>query len=363
MLAMQNYGNLFTEEDRLELSQICDHCNPIPYQKIIKIIEQEYGCKWNKKFKKIFWEPVGSASISQVHKAILKNGDMVAIKVKRKDITKKMKKDIKQIQRFVKRYGWIFHFKNYYGSETALRMFLNWIYEETNFEQEKSNIFRCQQFTNYVIGKIESTVKIKGPRVYSKLCTENIIVMEYIPFQSINRMKLTKRNKAKIRKGLNDYIRLSFYALFHDEDVVFHGDSHGGNICISWHNDVIFLDMGLIFCVPKKDAEFIRQVFLNAYMNYYEELSSLLLENSRFKNVNMDLLLAELQNCCSEFRRIPVTTFFINMINLFTKFNIDPSEIFFNMAKAFIALNGINHFTENELDTESLIKEQLLSFM
>ena len=59
MLAMQNYGNLFTEEDRLKLSQICDHCNPIPYQKIIKIIEQEYGCKWNKKFKKFFGNQLG----------------------------------------------------------------------------------------------------------------------------------------------------------------------------------------------------------------------------------------------------------------------------------------------------------------
>lgn len=90
MLAMQNFGDLFTESDRVELSSICDSCNPISFKKIKKQIEEEYGCPIEKKFKKVFEEPIGSASISQVHKAILKNGKVVAIKIKRKDVTKKL---------------------------------------------------------------------------------------------------------------------------------------------------------------------------------------------------------------------------------------------------------------------------------
>lgn len=64
MLAMQNVGNLFIEEDRVKLSKICDHINPISFKKIRKQIEKEYGCKIENKFKKVFEEPVGSASIS-----------------------------------------------------------------------------------------------------------------------------------------------------------------------------------------------------------------------------------------------------------------------------------------------------------
>lgn len=41
LLAMQNVGNLFTEKDRLKLVKICDHCNPIPFGKIRKQIEEE----------------------------------------------------------------------------------------------------------------------------------------------------------------------------------------------------------------------------------------------------------------------------------------------------------------------------------
>ena len=75
MLATQNFGNLFTEKDRQMLSSICDNCNPISYDEIEKILKQEYGGNLDNVFSFIEKEPVGSASVSQVHRAILKTGE------------------------------------------------------------------------------------------------------------------------------------------------------------------------------------------------------------------------------------------------------------------------------------------------
>lgn len=252
MLAMQNIENLFTEEDRKNLSKICDHCNPIPFKKIKKQIEKEYGCPLNKKFKKVFETPIGSASISQVHKAITKNGDVVAIKIKRKDVTKRIEKDIKQLRKNMHRYGKILKFKNYLGGDTALDLYLEWIKEETDFVKEKNNILEYFRFAKSVNGSIPETKNIVVPKVYKKLCTENIIVMEFIFSKTINQMPLTQQNKEKISKSLNDYILLSFYALFHDMPVTFHGDPHGGNIYIDKNGNLGFLDMGFILPFPKK---------------------------------------------------------------------------------------------------------------
>ena len=83
ILAMQNYGNLFTETDRKSLSSICDFVKPIPFSNIKNLLENEYG-QLDKIFKEIDEKPIGAASISQVHKGILLNGDIVAIKIKRK---------------------------------------------------------------------------------------------------------------------------------------------------------------------------------------------------------------------------------------------------------------------------------------
>lgn len=362
MLAMQNVGNLFTEEDRVKLSKICDHINPISFKKIRKQIEKEYGCKIENKFKKVYEEPVGSASISQVHKAILKNGDVVAIKVKRKDIIKRIEKDIKQIRQFIHRFGSFVNFKNYLGGDAALYLYLDWIKEETDFELEKNNIYEYYRFAKSVNGKIPGTKDIVVPKVYKKMCTKNIIVMEFIFDKTINQMKLTPQNKKRIRNSLNNYIQLTFYALFHDIPVTFHGDPHGGNIYIDKNDNIGFLDMGLIFTFSKEEESFVRDLFLYAYTCNVEKLTSLIMNESNQENVDLEELKKEIENCCIQFKNIPVTQFYVNMIFTFTKFNVDPAPIFYRMAKAMVAIFGMNTFLENTESTEQLLFKQIVDF-
>lgn len=362
MLAMQNVGNLFTEQDRLNLSKICDHINPISFKKIKKQMEKEYGCPLNKKFKKVFEEPVGSASISQVHKAILKNGNVVAVKIKRKDVTKKIEKDIKQIRKIVHRFGKIFKISNYLASDAVLDLFLSWIKQEVDFEQERKNILRYYRFACSVNGKIGNTKKIVVPKVYKKLCTKNIIVMEFIFAKTINQIHLTEQNKENIGKSLNDYIALSFYALFHDIPVIFHGDPHGGNIYIDKDGNIGFLDLGLIFELTKEEEKYIRDLFLYAYTCNIKNLIPLLLNGSKFKNIDMNLLEEEITECCKNFKSVGVADFFMNMVLIFTNYNITVNPVFYKMLKAFVAVFGINTFSENFKTTEDLLIKQIVEF-
>ena len=140
MLATQNYGELFKEEDRQLLSSICDNCNPIPFEDIQEILRTEYNEELNNLFTTIDREPIGSASVSQVHKAILKNGEIVAIKIKRRDITDNIYKDIEQMRSIVNRFGKLVNFNNLIGKDRALDLYIKWIYDEIDFEHEKENI-------------------------------------------------------------------------------------------------------------------------------------------------------------------------------------------------------------------------------
>ena len=195
MLATQNYGNLFREEDRQLLSSICDDCNPIRYEEIEEILKQEYGTDLNTIFHSIEKEPIGSASVSQVHKAILVNGEEVAVKIKRKDITNNIENDINKIRGIVHKFGKIVHFHNFTGGDHALDLYLDWIRQETDFVHECQNIKTYQAFANKVNGKVKDTKLIKVPKLYEEYCTENVIVMEYIKDPTINKMPLTDENK------------------------------------------------------------------------------------------------------------------------------------------------------------------------
>lgn len=363
ILAMQNVGNLFTEADRQQLSDICDRCNPLPFAKIKHILQQEYGNQFEQVFQSIDEVPLGSASISQVHRAVLKDGTAVAIKVKRNDVTHRIEHDVRQIRKIIHRFGRFVRFRNLFGSDKALDCYLDWIYQETDFENEQHNILRYREFAENVNGRIKDIrTKIVTPKLYADLCTPNIIVMEFIPHPTINQLELTAANKAKISQAENDYIRLSFYALFHQLPVVFHGDPHGGNIYLDPAGNIGFLDMGLIFEFSPAEAELTRELFLDSYTGKVERIVDLLFQQSQFEHVDRKQLTIDMQKEIDKLHDIPVPQFFVEMIGIFTQYDIAPPQFLFKMAKAFLALFGLNTIMNNSINTKTLLAQQVTEF-
>lgn len=363
MLATQNFGNLFTEKDRQMLSSICDDCNPISYNEVERILKKEYGNDLGKVFKCIEEEPVGSASVSQVHKAILKTGEEVAIKIKRRDITKTIEKDLKRIRKIVHHFGKFVNFKNYTGGDYALELYLKWILDETDFVHEKENIKLYQNFADTVNGKISGTKKIKLPKVYEEYCTENVIVMEFINARTINKMELTSENKERIVTAFNSYLQLSFWAMFNDKQIVFHGDPHSGNICVDENGNIVFLDMGLLCALSDKDAKLCRTFFLAAYSSNYEKMYNLLVSYGDMDNETKKRFKEDCKSYCEGIKNKEVTYYFIDMLNICLYYEFVPPDFLFNMAKAFVCLNGINNFTNNNTSAKELLQGQTIEFL
>lgn len=362
ILAMQNLGEVFTEADRERLASICDHCNPIEFKEIAKSIELEYGRSVSEIFQYIDPTPLGSASISQVHRAVLKDGRVVAVKVKRRDVVRRVERDIRQIKHLVHRFGKFAKLRNFIGSDYALEYYTDWIYEETDFRKEQIHLVRYQEFAESVNGKVDGVGKIIAPKVYREFCTDNIIVMEYIDHPTVNQLPLTPENKAKISAAVNTYLKLSFYALLNDLPVVFHGDPHAGNVYLDDAGNVGFLDMGLVFEFRGDDSKFIQDLFMYSYMNRPEELLEILLERSKFQQVDREALLAGIKRELKRLHSIPVSQFFIEMIGLFTQYDVAPPMLLFEMAKAFVALYGMGNVVNNNVNTNELLAEQITEF-
>lgn len=362
ILATQNYGELFTEEDRLLLSSICDNSKPIPFEGIKDIIEKEYNSSIGDIFLQIDPIPIGSASISQVHKAILKNGEVVAIKVKRKDITNNIEADINRIKKLMYRYGKFVKFGNFSGGDKALELYLKWILEETDFVHEKQNIKRYSAFAESVNGKVEGNKSIKVPKIYESLCTDNIIVMEYIPYKTINQLELNEKNCEKIRIALNSYISSSLYAMFNNLPIVFHGDPHNGNIYIDEYGNIGFLDMGLLFELTEEDAKLTKEFFFAAYTRNYEKMYNLVVSYGNMDSNKRIQFKNDIKDYCDNLSNKPITSYFINMMNICLKYEVCPPNFLFCMAKAFMCLGGINTFSQNDMTGTELLKQQVIEY-
>lgn len=375
ILATQNYGTIFTETDRLKLEKICDNINPLPFSEIQKILNSNYG-NLAEIFSSVAETPLGAASISQVHKGVLKDGTEVAIKIKRNDLTSTLEQDLKKLQKitisyisflkkhekfqkFIAKHFPLLNLKNLTGFNIAFKLYYKWIIEETNFQNEAQNIQNYRTFAHNVNGKVPNTSSIVIPKVFKDLSNDQIIVIDYIPYPNFNK---THDNEAKA-KALNSYIALSFYALFHDIDVYFHGDPHNGNLFLDENGNLGFLDMGLLFKLSKEDIKLTKTFFLAAYTRNYEKIFNLLLSFGEVTEEEKENLHSELKNYCKNINTETVTAYFINLIPICLKYNIAPPDFLFCMAKAFICLNGINTITSNNTSAYELLEKQTFEYI
>lgn len=220
-----------------ELSHLQTECDPLPFDQVLAALNSIYGNKCDEIFSEIDPAPLGSASLAQVHRAVLrKNGDVVAIKVQRPGVRIVMAQDIdmmrslaKQMQRFMKD-NQIVDLRDVV--EELWKTFL----EETDFKKEAENLAEFALLNKDV-------AFIRCPMPYLEYCTEEVLVMEYIDGASIRDTdELIKRgyNLEEIGEKLLDN-----YATQILEHGFFHADPHPGNIAVS-KGQIVYLDLGIM---------------------------------------------------------------------------------------------------------------------
>lgn len=187
--------------------------------------------------------------------------------------------------------------------------------------------------------------------------------MEFIKTPTIKNMELTKADKEKIITALNSYMKLSFWALFNDKEIVFHGDPHAGNISIDEDGNICFLDMGLLCALSEEDAKLCRKFFLTAYSGNYEKMYNTFVSYGEMTEEQKHSFKIDCKKYCENIKEKEVTNYFIDMVNVCLKYEFVPPNFLFNMAKAFVCLNGISNFSNNNISARDLLQEQTIEFL
>ena len=219
-----------------ELLNLTSDVTPMPFEVVISVIEESLGEDYKTIFKTIEETPIGSASIAQVHRARLLNGEPVVIKVQRPGVYETMSRDITLLHKVVKRMPSIAGIKNMVDLDMILDEMWAVAQQELNFITESSNIL---EFTEYN----KDVVYIYIPKFYKEYTTDKVLVMEYIDGQAINDRPLLESrgyDTEEIGKKLvNNFIKQVM------EDGFFHADPHPGNLRIR-EGKIVWFDMGMM---------------------------------------------------------------------------------------------------------------------
>ena len=226
---------------------------PMAFETVLSIVEQEYKCPWQKNFESISPKVLGSASIAQVHRAVLVTGEEVVVKVQRPGIYSVMEQDIILLKRAAALIQAV-------GAERGvldISMLLDEMWriakQEMDFLMEADHIDEFRQLN-------AGEEYVDCPRVFHFLTTSRILVMEYVEgirFDDLTALhaKGFDINQLGRRLGEN-YVKQMI------EDGYFHADPHPGNIRVR-NGKIVWLDLGMMGRISNHDRRAIRKAFLS----------------------------------------------------------------------------------------------------
>jgi predicted unusual protein kinase regulating ubiquinone biosynthesis (AarF/ABC1/UbiB family) len=193
--------------------------------------------------------PYKSASIGQVHKATLRDGTDVVVKIKRPGIYETMKDDTETIIKIV-------NFLEKIGVDTGtstnyvLKESIEYLLAETDYERETNDAIKFRE-------AMKDIEWIRVPKVYKELSTDNMIVMEYVYSTKLTDIPDPRVNRKKICEAL-----INSYLIQTMEKGFFHADPHPGNLGFSDDGKLVFYDFGLVIPLSKELTDGFKDLFV-----------------------------------------------------------------------------------------------------
>ncbi len=237
-----------------ELKKIHDNLPPMSQSELEKVYEDKGFINFNK-------TPIASASIGQVHEAFLKDGSKVAIKIRRYNIEKIVKTDIKIISFLNVIFKPLFSHYTKNSIEAVISEFASTIIKETSMRIELTNLKK--------FSKIYQDSNIIFPKYYEELSNDNMLVMSFEEGFRFDDRKNIEEFKIDIKKAINDLV------LFYVEQMLirgyFHADPHPGNVFINKNSQIILLDFGMVKSVSNETRLNIISLLKAANEQNYEE--------------------------------------------------------------------------------------------
>ena len=235
-----------------ELMKLQNGAKPLPFSTILEVIEQEYSRRWNKVFSSIDEEVLGSASIAQVHRAVLTTGERVVVKVQRPGIYKVMARDMVLLRRASRLVRVVSHSQDVIDFDMVLEEMWGIAKQEMDFLIEADHIEEFRHLN-------QDEAFVTCPNVYRNLTTQHILVMEYVDGVRIDDFDGLRARGVDItllgRRLGENYVKQII------EDGYFHADPHPGNIWVRGGR-IVWLDLGMMGRMSNRDRTAIRKAVI-----------------------------------------------------------------------------------------------------
>ncbi len=255
------------------LAKLQDNVAPFPFDQVEAIVSAELGTRISKAFAHFEAEPIAAASLGQVHRATLRDGRLVAVKVQRPGAREQILTDIDimtELAEFLEKHT---AYLRRYHVKDMLAEFRRTILQELDYRQEARNLALLRE-------NMREFRRIVVPRAIDSYTTTRVLTMEYVHGVKVTALTPLAKIEVDGRRIAEQLFRAYLKQIL--ADGFFHADPHPGNIFITGDGKhVALLDLGMVARISPPLQEKLLQLLLAISEGHADDAASLALRIGR----------------------------------------------------------------------------------
>jgi ubiquinone biosynthesis protein len=330
-----------------EFAKLQDQVPSFAFSEVAAIITREMARPMEELFDFFHETPIASASIGQVHKAALKNGDIVAIKVRRPDIRSTIEVDLEIMlhlatlaEKSIEEFAFYRPVKIVEEFAKSLEREIDYTIEAANLEKFAFNFL--EDPTTYI------------PKVYRDFTTSRVLTMEFIDGIKVSHLALLDESGLDRKLITNRGADICLKQIF--TDGFFHADPHPGNIFILPNNIICLLDFGMVGSVDRQTREDFAELVESVVQRNEARSTQVLLRLTAWE-VEPDLRMLERdvadflgRHLYKPLKDIKISKLLQHLLMLTARHQLRIAPDIFLMIKALSELEGVGLMLDPDFD-------------
>ncbi len=343
-----------------ELAKLQDRVPPFPSAQAVALLEANFGKPLHEVFTEFNEIPVASASVAQVHFAVLPDGREAAVKILRPGILSVIDHDVALLQicaGLIER-GWSDGKR--LKPKLVVAEFEKYLHDELDMMREASN---CSQLRrNFADAKL-----LLVPEVYWDWCSEQVMVMERMSGLPIGNIPGLRAAGIDLSKLACNGVEIFYTQVFRDG--FFHADMHPGNILVTRDGRYVALDFGIVGTLTDTDKNYLAQNFIAFFNRDYKRVAELHIESGWAPaDTRVDEFEAAIRSVCEPIfdkplREVSFGKVLLRLFQTSRRFGIEIQPQLVLLQKTLLNIEGLGLQLDPELDLWKTAKPWLERWM
>lgn len=255
------------------LVSLQDDVEEVPYEEVQQLIEDEIGARISKLFQTFDEKPLASASIGQVHKAVLNSGKVVAVKIQRPGTRKKFIDDLDTIKSMTDLAVKHSKVARKYALDDVIEELRHILLNELDYVKEAQNLIALGE-------NLKEFQQIVVPQPVQGYCTSRVLTMDFIDGKKITKVTGVEKTDTDYTPVMNDLVEGYLKQIV--VDGLAHADPHPGNVHLTRDGKVALMDLGMVAKFSPDMQEHLLKLLIAISKKNGDEITEVLLTISNY---------------------------------------------------------------------------------